>query len=94
MTTYLYSCPACSRFEASFAMGTAPRTVACPRCGTSAERRFSSPQIGLADRGRMSLIDRTRASAESPDVVSAVPGTPRRRTPVTTDPRHQRLPRP
>lgn len=94
MTMYVYACPSCARFEAPFPMGTAPEHLTCPRCGSPASRRFTTPNLGLADRGRMALIDRTSATADAPPVVTSVPGAPRRRTSVTTDPRHARLPRP
>jgi len=39
-------------------------------------------------------MDAGARSAEAPPVVSTVPGRSRRATPITTDPRHARLPRP
>ena len=43
--------------------------------------------------GGLSLQDATRVTADRPDVVSSLPAS-RRRTPVTANPLHRKLPRP
>jgi hypothetical protein len=58
---------------------------------------ITAPMLGLADRGRMALIDRTEASRTEPAVVSGIPGAPRpgRTAPAPRlDPRTRHLPRP
>jgi hypothetical protein len=39
-------------------------------------------------------LDASARSAENPATVSSVPGRSRQATPITTDPRHAKLPRP
>ena len=42
----------------------------------------------------MRLHDRTRGSADTPDIVRNLPGRDGRASPVTTNPLHRKLPRP
>jgi hypothetical protein len=39
-------------------------------------------------------LEASARSADSPQVVTGVPGRSRRATPITIDPRHAKLPRP
>lgn len=96
MATYTYRCDVDGPVDVVRPIGTAPGAVACPTCGSSAARVITAPMLGLADRGRMSLVDRTERSRSEPDVVSSLPGAPRagRRPAAVADPRTSRLPRP
>ena len=55
MPTYEYSCPVCgSAFEALRKVSERDQTIACPSCGTAAERRISAPRFmanGLSRSG-------------------------------------------
>ncbi len=97
MATYTYRCGADGPLDVRRPIGTAPATVPCPTCGATASRMITAPMLGLADRGRMALIDRAEASRTEPAVVSAIPAAPRpgraARTP-RPDPRTRHLPRP
>jgi hypothetical protein len=59
-------------------------------------RVYSAPMLGLAPRRLVAEIDRTRATADMPAVVSAPPRLPaHRRTPLAAaNPALRRLPRP
>ncbi|MCO1659095.1 FmdB family zinc ribbon protein [Pseudonocardia humida] len=97
MATYTYRCDADGPLDVRRPIGTAPATVPCPTCGATAPRMITAPMLGLADRGRMALIDRTEASRTEPAVVSTIPGAPRpgRAAPAPRlDPRTRHLPRP
>ncbi|WP_218602150.1 zinc ribbon domain-containing protein [Pseudonocardia abyssalis] len=76
-------------------IGTAPETIPCPACGTSAGRVFTAPMLGLADRRRTAVLDHTEASRSAPPVVTSLPTSTARRAPAPRlDPRTARLPRP
>ena len=95
MARYGYRCSIDGPLEITLPIGTAPATVACPSCGEPSARVFSAPMLGLADRGRMAVIDHCEASRDAPDVVSAPAGRARRRTPMAPpNPAFARLPRP
>ncbi|WP_214401903.1 FmdB family zinc ribbon protein [Pseudonocardia lacus] len=95
MATYTYRCEVDGPLDVRRPIGTAPATVPCPACGATAPRMITAPMLGLADRGRMALIDRSEASRTDPAVVSAVPAAPRaRRAAPRLDPRTRHLPRP
>lgn len=73
-----------------------PDGTDCPQCGARARRMIGSPALGVGRNAAMRLHDRTRATADTPDVVTGLPratgqGTPR--TPTTSNPLHQKLPR-
>lgn len=94
MATYTYRCAADGPLDIRRPIGTAPATVSCPICGATAPRIITAPMLGLADRGRMALIDRTEASRTDPAVVSSIPGSPRTARAPRLDPRTRNLPRP
>lgn len=95
MPSYQFRCPGdCPDFSVSYPMADVPRHDACPECATPSRRLIGAPALGIGATPAMRLHDRTRASADSPQVVSALPGTGRRATPVTSNPLHRRLPRP
>lgn len=98
MATYGYRCDVDGPVDVRLPIGTAPGAIACPRCGAPSVRVFTAPLLGLADRTRLSLIDRAEASGSEPAVVASLPSTPRagRRAAAAPrpDPRTSRLPRP
>jgi hypothetical protein len=99
MATYAYRCDGDGPVDVSLPIGTAPATIACPRCGTPSARVFTAPMLGLADRRRMAVIDRTESTRSEPAVVSSLPAGPRPVRPGPAparrlDPRTSRLPRP
>ena len=98
MANYTYRCAEHGPADHTYPVGTAPRHAQCPNCGAPAKRVYSSPMLSAVDGKRMSLIDSTKASADSPEVVSAVPRGGRinsRPTPMAPpDPRLKKLPRP
>jgi hypothetical protein len=75
-------------------MAEAGADVSCPDCGETARRVFGTPALRALDPGLRRALDAGVRSADAPQVVSSVPGRSRRATPITTDPRHARLPRP
>jgi predicted nucleic acid-binding Zn ribbon protein len=94
MTTYRYRCPTDGPTDVTLPFGTAPPARTCSSCGAEMPRVFTAPMLGLAPRGVVTAIDRAGASAESPAVVSRIPGS-RPHTPVAPpNPKLRRLPRP
>ncbi|WP_232666572.1 FmdB family zinc ribbon protein [Pseudonocardia sp. TRM90224] len=93
MATYTYRCGADGPVDVRRPIGTAPETIDCPACGGPSARMITAPMLGLADRGRMAVLDRTEASRFEPPVVSSIPTEPRTRG-RRPDPRTARLPRP
>jgi putative FmdB family regulatory protein len=94
MPTYQYRCAACGRFDLLRPMADVEASVSCPDCGESARRVFGLPGVAFVDPGVRKALDASGRSAESPQVVTNVPGRARRATQITSDPRHARLPRP
>ena len=74
-------------------MNARPDAIDCPDCGGPARRMISSPNLGRGPSTAMALQDTTRASADRPAVVSGLPSGGRRQK-ITTNPLHQKLPRP
>jgi len=92
---YAYRCPGCPEFEASFPMGQAPSSTACPQCAQPAPRRLSVPRLATGSTAARRLVESTQRSAEQPDVVRALPTRGGSRPPThSTNPLHRRLPRP
>lgn len=96
MATYTYRCGTDGPVDVRLPIGTAPATLSCPACGAVADRLITPPMLGLADRNRMALIDRTEASRTEPQVVTSLPSAGTGPRPATTrvDPRTRGLPRP
>lgn len=94
MTTYAFRCRECGPFDSRFPIGTAPDRASCPDCGGPSSRMITAPGIGGGHSPYRSAVERTMASADAPQVVSALPGATRRPTAVTTNPLHRKLPRP
>lgn len=95
MPTYTFACGSCGeRTDQVHPMASIPDEVDCAACGRTARRTIASPRLGVGNTTAMRLQDATRATADTPAVVSSLPGPSRRPTPVTTNPLHRRLPRP
>ena len=96
MATYRYRCDAHGPFDVSTPIGTAPVAYPCPGCAGASTRIYTAPMLGLAPRDAVALIDRTRATADTPSVVSSPPRRPAHRaTPLApANPALRRLPRP
>ncbi len=93
MATYQYRCPDHGDIDVALPIGTAPAQRPCPDCAAAMARVFAPPMIGRASRAHLAAIDRSERTRDTPDVVSAPPPGPRR-TPVTRNPKHAKLPRP
>ena len=94
MPSYAFRCPGeCPDFSMRFAMSDVPGQENCPRCSATSRRLIGAPALGVGSTAAMKLQDRTRASADHPEVLGSLPAR-RRGTPVTTNPLHRRLPRP
>jgi putative FmdB family regulatory protein len=93
MPSYDFRCPEGTTFEASFPMGQAPGTLECATCGEPARRRMSAPHLSTSGSSAYRLIESTRRSGHEPEVVTSLPGSPRRPTRYTSNPLHQKLPR-
>jgi putative FmdB family regulatory protein len=92
---YEFVCPRCSTFDASYTMAEVPDSMTCPGCQGEAVRRMTAPRLSIATTSAYRLVDATKQSADAPQVVSSLPGTrtgPRQR--YTSNPLHQKLPRP
>ena len=94
LPTYGYRCPCCGGFDLVCPMAEAAATAPCPHCGDAASRVFGAPTLRALDPALRRALDAGARSADAPQVVSSVPGRSRRTMPLTTDPRHARLPRP
>lgn len=94
MPRYSYRCPRDgSTFDHAAPIGTADASRHCPRCGAAARRLITAPMLSLAPRAVVAAHDRAARSADEPDVVTALPATPRRPRPAANPALH-RLPRP
>ncbi len=95
MPRYVFRCPqGCPDFTEHHPLTAAPDGTACRCCSARARRIIGSPALAAGNGAAMRLHDRTRATADTPAVVSSPPPASRRRTPVTTNPLHRKLPRP
>lgn len=97
MPLYDYRCPEGDIFEAFFTMHNKPATAACPNCGQEAAGLL--PAIGLSknNSAQMRILDATKATAETPQVVNSISGIrtgTHQPTGVTRNPLHHKLPRP
>jgi putative FmdB family regulatory protein len=94
MPTYRYRCDPCGRFDLVRPMAEVEPSATCPDCGNAARRVFGLPGVAFVEPGVRNALEASARSADSPQVVTGVPGRSRRATPITTDPRHAKLPRP
>jgi putative FmdB family regulatory protein len=93
---YEYKCDEDGVFEITRPLGTPPRSIACPVCGSEAGRVFSTPMLSLSPPALVAAIDHAEKSRDEPDVVTSLPPVgARKRTPVLPlTPTLRRLPRP
>ncbi|MFC4428989.1 zinc ribbon domain-containing protein [Citricoccus alkalitolerans] len=80
-------------------MASVPDSLDCPRCGEVASRRISGVRLSHSGSAAYRLIEDTRRSAESPEVVNSLPAAPsparpRKEPTYTGNPQHLKLPRP
>lgn len=97
MPLYDFRCPEGDVFEAFFTMQEKPDTVSCPQCGQEAASRMPAVGPSQGKSAQMRIIDASKATAEQPEVVQSISGTratKRQPTPITTNPLHQKLPKP
>lgn len=94
MTMYAFRCTECGPFDAPFPIGTAPDRSTCPECSGSSTRMITAPRLGFGGNPYRRAVERTMATADAPQVVSALPPPGRRPVPVSTNPLHRKLPRP
>ncbi|NDL59691.1 FmdB family zinc ribbon protein [Phytoactinopolyspora mesophila] len=93
MALYEYRCAGCGIFEVARAMGSAPSSHPCARCGSDARRSFSIPHVNRAPTPLRKALDRAEKSRDEPAVVTRVPPQ-RDRQPGRQDPRRKHLPTP
>jgi putative FmdB family regulatory protein len=93
VTEYEYGCPACGPFTLRGPMGSATPSAPCPACGQAGRRRFSALPVRRVGSALADALRREEASADHPEVTSAIPPRPARPR-VAADPRHAALPRP
>ncbi|WP_029089270.1 FmdB family zinc ribbon protein [Brevibacterium album] len=95
MPIYEFRCENAHRHDHTLPMSRSDSTLACPECGAESRRLMSAPRLGRLGSAEAKLIARTESTAQTPGVVSSVPGAGSRRPTTTTrDPRHAKLPRP
>ncbi len=96
MPIYEYRCPECAIFDLVFAMRSVPDTVGCPTCTAIARRRMSAPRFSRTRSPAFRLIEAAERSASEPEVVnSPAPGRGSGSgLKYTSNPLHQKLPRP
>jgi putative FmdB family regulatory protein len=91
--TYGYQCDRCGPFDLVRPMAQASEPATCPQCGEPGRRVWDAPGLSAVDPALRRALDADARRADTPDVVGSPP--PRSgRVRYTTDPRHQRLPRP
>ncbi|KAA1252033.1 zinc ribbon domain-containing protein [Mycobacterium simiae] len=94
MPTYVFRCTqGCANFTERHPMNAIPDSAECPQCSHAARRIPATPMVGVGRSVAMRLHDRTRATADAPDVVTRLPAAQRTRSAVTRNPLHRRLPR-
>lgn len=100
MPTYDYRCPRDGVFPLRFPIGEATPAGRCPNCGGDAVRVFAPPMLGALPRALVAALDRTGRTAETPEVVTRIPGRPGGPHPARSGvrrpahPGQARLPRP
>ena len=97
MAIYSYRCPGCGPFELMRPMFASDAAADCPSCGGRARRLFGAPALRVLSPGVRTALEKDERSADSPEVVHAVPAAGRTRGPrvrYARDPRHALLPRP
>jgi putative FmdB family regulatory protein len=97
MAIYEYRCDRDGMFDVTRPLGTAPKTAACPECGSEAQRVISLPMVRCGTRSAFTTaIENAEKSRYEPEVVTSVPSAGAR-NPVRMarmTPALARLPRP
>jgi len=94
MPSYAYRCGACGAFEVRRSLAEpSDRVCPCPSCDRPGRRVFEAPGLRAMAPALRRALDAGERSADSPTITSG-PRPGARRTPTSSDPRHQRLPRP
>src|SRR5690625_2683145 len=97
MPLYDYRCPSGDVVEKFFPMNEKPDSIDCPQCGQVATSVLPAIGPSKLNSPQMRALDATQATAESPNVVRSVTGTRtagHQATQYSTNPLHQKLPRP
>ncbi|TDC34372.1 zinc ribbon domain-containing protein [Micromonospora sp. 15K316] len=92
MATYEYRCPRDGDFEVRLPLGEAGATLSCPACQGRAARVWSAPGLARTPRALGAALDGAARSAETPEVVSRIPGG-RPAVAAPAHPARARLPR-
>ena len=83
MAIYEYRCDQDGAFEVTRPLGSAPKSITCPVCGSEATRVFSKPMLSSLPRAVVAAVDHAEKSRFEPELVTSLPPTgARRRTPV------------
>ncbi|WP_185976031.1 zinc ribbon domain-containing protein [Mycolicibacterium sp. 018/SC-01/001] len=94
MILYAFRCETgCGTTQQMYSMDSRPDEIDCPACQGPARRLMAAPHLGRSAGAAMALHDATRATADRPAVVSS-PTPPPSGRPISTNPLHQKLPRP
>lgn len=94
MPIYTFKCADGDIFEKHFSMASVPDELECSTCGQQAARIITSVRLSRAGSPVHTLLDQTARSAHEPEVVSSLPGAPRKQQPVSQNPLHRKLPKP
>lgn len=96
MPTYAFRCASGDHFDAHYPIADVPAHATCPSCNAPAQRVLTAPHLSRAGSSTYGLIERSERSAHEPAVVHGRPGGAPRTAGggVTTNPLHQKLPRP
>ena len=97
MPLYDYRCPEGDTFEAFFSMQDKPSSISCPQCGQAATSLMPAVGPSKLNSTQMRMLDATKATAETPQVVNSPSGTrtsAHQPTAFSNNPLHQKLPRP
>jgi putative FmdB family regulatory protein len=76
MPVYVFTCPACGRFEESRPMARAGDRASCPTCRGQARRVFTPPNLPLLAAGVRRALSAEETSAHEPRVVREKRGRP------------------
>jgi hypothetical protein len=94
LVLYEFRCESgCGVTKKLYSMSTRPDVIDCPDCLGAARRTIAAPHLGRGGSTAAALQDATRATADRPAVVAGPPPGGRHQK-VTTNPLHQKLPRP
>jgi putative FmdB family regulatory protein len=97
MPLYEFRCPEGTTTESPFSMAAVPEAIDCPDCGEPARRRITGARLSRSGTAAYGLIESTERSADTPEVVRALPAPSartRKEPRYTGNPLHLKLPRP